>query len=201
MIQITNGLNSIPEVLQFFLPGYLGITLLSVIINHKFAEYTTLLTSISSSVIVSSILMFIADKIKLYVWYRYWAVLGVSIVIMIGIAALMGGILKTKLSSHILSSKFHASVSDNVLHTVIGNGDNRMVHIHYKDGKTEVIGEIKSYDIHGKDKWIALQKYAYYDCQKGIQLLDYSKIKDAYLIISFDEIRAITVEPMVRDNV
>lgn len=189
MEQIQIAVNQIPNVLEYFVSGFILVSIVNIIgLNLTVHWPIRALTSIAISFAIKSLSALTIERLGM----SHWIVLIIEMVFgaLVGIA--LGVMLKTRKVNYAMHKLFGTTTAQNALDLAIMFSKSSNLHIIKKDG-TSVYGVLVTYDPRRGTEWISVQDYTEYD-DKMNELRGYDSDKQYnVLVIKLDEVAAIRV--------
>ena len=184
-------LDKIPEVLQYFIPGFVMLSLFTAL-SHKKIETTakTIISCVISFVVTSGVQAYFATNNDEQV--SGWIIVFWALIISTAIGLLGGFMVRCSWLEKILQKTLNISLSSNVLQDEIRVKQNQLVKLIIKNEKTCIIGHVSSFDPHDPSGWISITNY----CKKDIKSEDIvvdMRDDDAIICVSLNEVSSIDI--------
>ena len=160
METISQILENIPVLLQYYLPGLWTITVFKYFCSKEIqTESQTILACVVSYVLLSisellSNIPFLG-VIKNSVMGRS----GISIILGTLLALLVSSIFCAKWFSKVMVTLFHKTPNDNIWRDVLDLTHGSNLKLYIRDADYYIIGHHKDHDEHDKDPWIAVSAF------------------------------------------
>ena len=155
-------LDSIPKVLQYFIPGYWSLFIFRYFCSKRMSNYMMNLMSCVVSYILMAIITFMRVKIGFLLLMPDNALVNSAIAIFMG-TVLSICIVSRKWFSNVMVYWFHKTTNDDIWRDVINWKDGSNLKIYLKDQEYYLIGHQKNMEEKGEESWIAISAFGKFD--------------------------------------
>lgn len=158
-------LDSIPKVLQYFIPGYWSLFIFRYFCSKRMSNYMMNLMSCVVSYILMAIITFMRVKIGFLLLMPDNALVNSAIAIFMGtvLSICIALIVSRKWFSNVMVYWFHKTTNDDIWRDVINWKDGSNLKIYLKDQEYYLIGHQKNMEEKGKESWIAISAFGKFD--------------------------------------
>ena len=158
-------LDSIPKVLQYFIPGYLSLFIFRYFCSKRMSNYMMNLMSCVVSYILMAIITFMRVKIGFLLLIPDNALVNSAIAIFMGtvLSICIALIVSRKWFSNVMVYWFHKTTNDDIWREVINWKDGSNLKIYLKDQEYYLIGHQKNMEEKGEESWIAISAFGKFD--------------------------------------
>lgn len=158
-------LDSIPKVLQYFIPGYWSLFIFRYFCSKRMSNYMMNLMSCVVSYILMAIITFMRVKIGFLLLMPDNALVNSAIAIFMGtvLAICIALIVSRKWFSNVMVYWFHKTTNDDIWRDVINWKDGSNLKIYLKDQEYYLIGHQKNMEEKGEESWIAISAFGKFD--------------------------------------
>lgn len=159
---------NISSILQYFVPGYLAITVLCFAMSKKITTQNMLITSCVISYTLLTVVSLIRIRLFRQIPDTVLVNSGISILIGVVSAGFISCLLQRKWFQKITVRLFHKTFHDDIWRDVfdLENGSNLKVYL--KEQDYYLIGHLKNYEEKGNDSWLALKAFAKFDKETNL---------------------------------
>lgn len=200
---ITDLIRNIPELLNYFVPGYIFISIYDFILLKKNNYQETNLT-IFKSVTISYILKTLYDKIitkwEIEVLYREIDPL-LNIIILLFMSTILGylfGLIgySSIINKLLLKIGIHRTVKDNIWSNIIKKG--HYLRIFAKDYSKSYCGQCTYYENDEKEPIVVLSRYQIFDSSAEV-ICDYSNDNTASIVLNLKDFERVDIFDQTND--
>ena len=163
MTDIIDLIPSIPMLLQYFVPGYLFLSIARFLGSWKISDTTVTIWSIIISYIYSVAITAINAVLPAQITMNTWECLVAQLLAAVGGAVVMVYIHRSKILSKLLRKINHKSVHSNLWDDMIDYDIGTTVVIKLHGTNNAYCGTITAIEENGLDSWIALTEYLMLD--------------------------------------
>lgn len=158
-------LDSIPKVLQYFIPGYWSLFIFRYFCSKRMSNYMMNLMSCVVSYILMAIITFMRVKIGFLLLMPDNALVNSAIAIFMGtvLSICIALIVSRKWFSNVMVYWFHKTTNDDIWRDVINWKDGSNLKIYLKDQEYYLIGHQKNMEEKGEESWIAISAFGKFD--------------------------------------
>ena len=158
-------LDSIPKVLQYFIPGYWSLFIFRYFCSKRMSNYMMNLMSCVVSYILIAIITFMRVKIGFLLLIPDNALVNSAIAIFMGtvLSICIALIVSRKWFSNVMVYWFHKTTNDDIWREVINWKDGSNLKIYLKDQEYYLIGHQKNMEEKGEESWIAISAFGKFD--------------------------------------
>lgn len=158
-------LDSIPKVLQYFIPGYWSLFIFRYFGSKRMSNYMMNLMSCVVSYILMAIITFMRVKIGFLLLIPDNALVNSAIAIFMGtvLSICIALIVSRKWFSNVMVYWFHKTTNDDIWREVINWKDGSNLKIYLKDQEYYLIGHQKNMEEKGEESWIAISAFGKFD--------------------------------------
>lgn len=158
-------LDSIPKVLQYFIPGYWSLFIFRYFGSKRMSNYMMNLMSCVVSYILMAIITFMRVKIGFLLLMPDNALVNSAIAIFMGtvLSICIALIVSRKWFSNVMVYWFHKTTNDDIWRDVINWKDGSNLKIYLKDQEYYLIGHQKNMEEKGEESWIAISAFGKFD--------------------------------------
>lgn len=158
-------LDSIPKVLQYFIPGYWSLFIFRYFCSKRMSNYMMNLMSCVVSYILMAIITFMRVKIGFLLLIPDNALVNSAIAIFMGtvLSICIALIVSRKWFSNVMVYWFHKTTNDDIWREVINWKDGSNLKIYLKDQEYYLIGHQKNMEEKGEESWIAISAFGKFD--------------------------------------
>ena len=158
-------LDSIPKVLQYFIPGYWSLFIFRYFCSKRMSNYMMNLMSCVVSYILKAIITFKRVKIGFLLLIPDNALVNSAIAIFMGtvLSICIALIVSRKWFSNVMVYWFHKTTNDDIWREVINWKDGSNLKIYLKDQEYYLIGHQKNMEEKGEESWIAISAFGKFD--------------------------------------
>lgn len=158
-------LDSIPKVLQYFIPGYWSLFIFRYFCSKRMSNYMMNLMSCVVSYILMAIITFMRVKIGFLLLIPDNALVNSAIAIFMGtvLSICIALIVSRKWFSNVMVYWFHKTTNDDIWRDVINWKDGSNLKIYLKDQEYYLIGHQKNMEEKGEESWIAISAFGKFD--------------------------------------
>lgn len=158
-------LDSIPKVLQYFIPGYWSLFIFRYFGSKRMSNYMMNLMSCVVSYILMAIITFMRVKIGFLLLMPDNALVNSAIAIFMGtvLSICIALIVSRKWFSNVMVYWFHKTTNDDIWREVINWKDGSNLKIYLKDQEYYLIGHQKNMEEKGEESWIAISAFGKFD--------------------------------------
>ena len=158
-------LDSIPKVLQYFIPGYWSLFIFRYFCSKRMSNYMMNLMSCVVSYILMAIITFMRVKIGFLLLIPDIALVYSAIAIFMGtvLSICIALIVSRKWFSNVMVYWFHKTTNDDIWREVINWKDGSNLKIYLKDQEYYLIGHQKNMEEKGEESWIAISAFGKFD--------------------------------------
>lgn len=158
-------LDSIPKVLQYFIPGYWSLFIFRYFCSKRMSNYMMNLMSCVVSYILMAIITFMRVKIGFLLLIPDNALVNSAIAIFMGtvLSICIALIVSRKWFSNVMVYWFHKTTNDDIWREVINWNDGSNLKIYLKDQEYYLIGHQKNMEEKGEESWIAISAFGKFD--------------------------------------
>ena len=158
-------LDSIPKVLQYFIPGYWSLFIFRYFGSKRMSNYMMNLMSCVVSYILMAIITFMRVKIGFLLLMPDNALVNSAIAIFMGtvLSICIVLIISRKWFSNVMVYWFHKTTNDDIWRDVINWKDGSNLKIYLKDQEYYLIGHQKNMEEKGEESWIAISAFGKFD--------------------------------------
>lgn len=158
-------LDSIPKVLQYFIPGYWSLFIFRYFGSKRMSNYMMNLMSCVVSYILMAIITFMRVKIGFLLLMPDNALVNSAIAIFMGtvLSICIALIISRKWFSNVMVYWFHKTTNDDIWRDVINWKDGSNLKIYLKDQEYYLIGHQKNMEEKGEESWIAISAFGKFD--------------------------------------
>lgn len=150
-------IENIPEILQYFIPGYLFIIIFRFLTNKKIEKSIVLIMSCVLSYVFLSLTKSYCESTNIFI------ISAITVIIAVVCGLLFSLIYISKWFSWILVHVFHKTVHDDIWHDVFDFKNGSNLKVYFKDKDYYVIGSYRISEDNGNDSWFAISGYGKYD--------------------------------------
>ena len=154
MTNISEILNQIPIILEYFIPGFVFLTLFNFFTSRKSEKYQ-LITSVVISYIIKSSLSILHTVMLTHVIFRTSEKVIILVINSIVTAILLSVVYKSKWLQHILIKIGNNTVHDNIWIDVLDQNDGSIVRVDL--GDTVYFGVVELHDNDKNYPWFILK--------------------------------------------
>ena len=158
-------LDSIPKVLQYFIPGYWSLFIFRYFCSKRMSNYMMNLMACVVSYILMAIITFMRVKIGFLLLIPDNALVNSAIAIFMGtvLSVCIALIVSRKWFSNVMVYWFHKTTNDDIWSDVINWKDGSNLKIYLKDQEYYLIGHQKNMEEKGEESWIAISAFGKFD--------------------------------------
>lgn len=158
-------LDSIPKVLQYFIPGYWSLFIFRYFGSKRMSNYMMNLMSCVVSYILMAIITFMRVKIGFLLLMPDNALVNSAIAIFMGtvLSICIALIVSRKWFSNVMVYWFHKTTNDDIWRDVINWKDGSNLKKYLKDQEYYLIGHQKNMEEKGEESWIAISAFGKFD--------------------------------------
>lgn len=158
-------LDSIPKVLQYFIPGYWSLFIFRYFCSKRMSNYMMNLMSCVVSYMLMAIITFMRVKIGFLLLMPDNALVNSAIAIFMGtvLSICIALIVSRKWFSNVMVYWFHKTTNDDIWRDVINWKDGSNLKIYLKDQEYYLIGHQKNMEEKGEESWIAISAFGKFD--------------------------------------
>lgn len=158
-------LDSIPKVLQYFIPGYWSLFIFRYFCSKRMSNYMMNLMSCVVSYILMAIITFMRVKIGFLLLIPDNALVNSAIAIFMGtvLSICIALIVSRKWFSNVMVYWFHKTTNDDIWREVINWKDGSNLKIYLKDQEYYLIGHQKNMEEKREESWIAISAFGKFD--------------------------------------
>ena len=158
-------LDSIPKVLQYFIPGYWSLFIFRYFCSKRMSNYMMNLMSCVVSYILMAIITFMRVKIGFLLLIPDNALVNSAIAIFMGtvLSICIALIVSRKWFSNVMVYWFHKTTNDDIWREVINWKDGSNLKIYLKNQEYYLIGHQKNMEEKGEESWIAISAFGKFD--------------------------------------
>lgn len=171
----------LPEILQFYIPGFIFLSIIIGICQYKISISTkTVISCVCSFIFVSGIRVIGASNI----WSVFFIACVVSLVLGITIALLA----KSKRFNGLLIKIFGMTVYSDIWDNIYDydNGTNLKIYLKGKD--YYFIGHLKSQENNGKDSWVCISKPQQFEIGTDKKIYGQEENNRAMLVFNLQDV-------------
>ncbi len=185
---ISQILENIPELLQYYLPGFWTITVFKYFCSKDIqAESQTML-----SCVVSYVLLSISDLLSNISFWGFikdsvWGRSGISIILGTLLALFISSVFCAKWFSKVMVKLFHKTPHDNIWRDVLDLTKGSNLKLYIRSANYYVIGHHRNIEEKGDDSWIVLTEFI--KCSKdGNQVIEIHEGKEDMIAIRMSDV-------------
>ena len=163
--ELTLILNSIPTLLQYFVPGYWTIFIFKYFCSKKMSSQMNTIMSCVVSYILISMVVFLRSLIEQLSFIPDTAIINSGIAILLGtiLSIILSILFSSKRFSNITVALFHKTPNENIWRDILDLKAGSNLKVYLKNEDYYVIGHHKNQEENGDSSWIALSAFAKFD--------------------------------------
>lgn len=186
---------SIPAILQYFIPGFIGLKIISKLTAKKFEnDYVFILSCVYSYVFISLIGLLNA-WIKSPILENALVVSAIAITLCIIVSCVFSLIIKSPKAKRSMLKIFHRTLNDDIWLDVLNYEVGANLKVYLKDKNYFIIGQYRLNEEKGEDSWFALSGYAKCDIKTNdiIPTANYLNNKNVFITFRLKDVEHIEV--------
>ncbi len=192
MEEISKIIHEIPNILQFFIPGYIFFIIFTAAISKK-AEGS--IRFVFSCVLSFSFIALINAVCSIFGWaiQDIWVRVAISIGLAVVTSIVFAKLFTSKKCRSLLVTMFQKSPYDSVWRNVLDYETGTNLKVYLKSRPYYIIGHFYSHEENGSDSWFCLNAFVKTDITTNEDLADYSEYNNIFITFHLSEVESIEI--------
>lgn len=185
IIEINKIIQNIPTILQYFVPGFIGIKIISRLISKKIENtYLFILSCVYSYVFISLIGLFNAC-VKWSILDNTLAISAIAIILCVIASCIISRVIKSPKIKKSILNIFHCTLNDDIWADILNYEVGSNLKVYLKDKDYFIIGQYRLNEDKGEDSWFALSGYVKCDVKTNDPIETDNHLNDTNIFITF----------------